>query len=228
MRVSILFKDYHVIAILKGATIAQTIVFDFDVKLNAFPCDFLTYSKYCLCSVAKLAPQFQRSAFHSSRNVLHSVLLIHRMYRVIPALEYLQTFASDRSRTKKPPKKVNVVCIFWFLFLFYLFLQTCWRKTANGNLLHQLTRRSVLTVAKWTCSSSGRWKTNRNFVAQCTTRHSSKDLFFRLRSSFAVDSQLLLQKCRLLLSVKKKVKMHWTRNEKSGYNQFLEFPVDSW
>lgn len=81
--------DYHVVVLATQNHCSQ--VFDLDTTLP-FPCDFNEYTKKTFKTNTMLKPQY------------------YRMFRVIPALMYLQFFASDRSHMKndtgewlKPP-----------------------------------------------------------------------------------------------------------------------------
>ncbi|XP_048729630.1 protein N-terminal glutamine amidohydrolase-like [Ostrea edulis] len=68
--------DYHVIFLYQPGP--GTLVFDLDTSLT-FPCDFERYCEESIKDDKCLKPEY------------------HRMFRVIPAAEFLQTFASDRS-----------------------------------------------------------------------------------------------------------------------------------
>ncbi|RDD47159.1 Protein N-terminal glutamine amidohydrolase [Trichoplax sp. H2] len=71
--------DYHVILIRKASNLVS--VLDFDSQLQ-FPCTFYDYVTHGLRPDDELQKQFQR------------------LFRVIPALDFLETFASDRSHMK--------------------------------------------------------------------------------------------------------------------------------
>ncbi|XP_077993403.1 protein N-terminal glutamine amidohydrolase-like isoform X2 [Glandiceps talaboti] len=73
--------DYHVILVLKEQG-QEGQVFDLDTLLS-FPCQFSDYSLATFRSDEMLLPQY------------------HRMFRVIPAKVFIETFASDRSHMKK-------------------------------------------------------------------------------------------------------------------------------
>lgn len=75
--------DYHVIMIHKQGQVAD--VYDFDTTLS-FPNKFEDYMEY---------------AIRSNENISLSQ---HRLFRVVPAIEYLNTFASDRSHMLKDGK----------------------------------------------------------------------------------------------------------------------------
>ncbi|EDV29694.1 uncharacterized protein TRIADDRAFT_52358 [Trichoplax adhaerens] len=76
---AIICHDYHVILIRKASNLVS--VFDFDSQLQ-FPCTFYDYVTHGLRPDDELQKQFQR------------------LFRVIPALDFLETFASDRSHMK--------------------------------------------------------------------------------------------------------------------------------
>ncbi|XP_052718138.1 protein N-terminal glutamine amidohydrolase-like [Crassostrea angulata] len=74
--------DYHVIFLYEPSE-SKTIVYDLDTTLT-FPCDFRRYYEESIKDERCLKPEY------------------HRMFRVIPAEEFLQTFASDRSHMLTP------------------------------------------------------------------------------------------------------------------------------
>uniref|UniRef100_K1QV58 Protein N-terminal glutamine amidohydrolase n=1 Tax=Magallana gigas TaxID=29159 RepID=K1QV58_MAGGI len=82
--------DYHVIFLYQTSA-SGTLVYDLDTTLT-FPCDLKQYYEEAIKDNKSLKPEY------------------HRMFRVIPAAEYLKTFASDRlhmltpdGRWKAPP-----------------------------------------------------------------------------------------------------------------------------
>ncbi|XP_062570009.1 protein N-terminal glutamine amidohydrolase-like [Saccostrea cucullata] len=72
-----IFWDYHVIFIYQPSE-SLAVVYDLDTTLT-FPCDFRRYYEESIKDDRLFKPEFQR------------------LFRVIPAAEFLQTFASDRS-----------------------------------------------------------------------------------------------------------------------------------
>ncbi len=84
------------IAIRKGANSSK--VYDFDVNLD-FPCEFSVYASACLRINIDLPPHYQRYSFLGQLCLTeHNLRVSCRMFRVVSAEEYLQNFASDRSR----------------------------------------------------------------------------------------------------------------------------------
>lgn len=79
--------DYHVISIVEGYRGSSgSTVFDLDTRLP-FPCPFDRYSAETFRTDGQLLrPEF------------------FRKFRVVPAEDYLQTFASDRSHMMEPPE----------------------------------------------------------------------------------------------------------------------------
>nr|XP_019918802.2 protein N-terminal glutamine amidohydrolase [Crassostrea gigas] len=82
--------DYHVIFLYQTSA-SGTLVYDLDTTLT-FPCDLKQYYEEAIKDNKSLKPEY------------------HRMFRVIPATEYLKIFASDRlhmltpdGRWKAPP-----------------------------------------------------------------------------------------------------------------------------
>ncbi|XP_062579206.1 protein N-terminal glutamine amidohydrolase-like [Saccostrea cucullata] len=71
------FWDYHVIFIYQPSG-SSAMVYDLDTTLT-FPCDFRRYYEESIKDDRRFKPEYQR------------------LFRVIPAAEFLQTFASDRS-----------------------------------------------------------------------------------------------------------------------------------
>lgn len=74
--------DYHVIFLYRTSE-SETLVYDLDTTLM-FPCDFHQYYEESIKDNSSLNPEF------------------HRMFRVIPATEFLKTFASDRLHMLTP------------------------------------------------------------------------------------------------------------------------------
>ncbi|CAF0990953.1 unnamed protein product [Rotaria sordida] len=75
--------DYHVILVDKSSS--PSVIYDFDSTLP-FPVSATNYIQL---------------AIHDEINIVHRY---HRMFRVIPAQEYLDVFASDRSHMLKEDK----------------------------------------------------------------------------------------------------------------------------
>lgn len=74
--------DYHVIFLYQTSE-SGTLVYDLDITLN-FPCDLKQYFEESTKDNKSLKPEH------------------HRLFRVIPAAEYLKTFASDRLHMLTP------------------------------------------------------------------------------------------------------------------------------
>lgn len=92
--------DYHVIAIHKSANNNKSYVYDLDTLLD-FPVDFKTYYQKALIVLPGIMKKYER------------------MYRVVPARDYLENFASDRSHMidkntgnyiAEPPKYECIKC----------------------------------------------------------------------------------------------------------------------
>ncbi|GFO35474.1 protein n-terminal glutamine amidohydrolase-like [Plakobranchus ocellatus] len=89
-------KDYHVILVYQHG--GRSLVFDLDTELS-FPCTVKEYATACLGDERTLKEEYRR------------------MFRVVPASEFLSTFASDRSHMVNekgewmaPPPQYPPIC----------------------------------------------------------------------------------------------------------------------
>lgn len=118
----------------------QSFVYDLDTALP-FPCPCDVYSREAFRSDAPLKPEFRRQVqavkvfgqnvcFHFLKMLIIFFCLFFRKMRVIPAVTYLKTFASDRSHMKRsdgtwrmpPPTYPCIDTSGKFFFFFSLFL----------------------------------------------------------------------------------------------------------
>ena len=78
----LIFWDYHVFLVHKRAKTGQeSVVYDLDTRLR-FPCNFTEYLEEVIKDDVLIPAEY------------------HRLFRVINAVQYLDKFASDRSRMR--------------------------------------------------------------------------------------------------------------------------------